>query len=67
MMNREQILSSPSMPAFSPSYPRGPLHGDQGRARDQSIGVEDAFPFDLLPAFKELNLELSRPCRHLVT
>jgi acetoacetate decarboxylase len=24
MMNREQILASPSMPAFSPSYPRGP-------------------------------------------
>jgi coenzyme PQQ precursor peptide PqqA len=23
--------------------------------------VEDAFPFELLPAFKELNLELSRP------
>jgi coenzyme PQQ precursor peptide PqqA len=24
--------------------------------------VEDAFPFELLPAFKELNLELSEPC-----
>jgi coenzyme PQQ precursor peptide PqqA len=24
--------------------------------------VEDAFPFELLPAFKELNLKLSRPC-----
>jgi coenzyme PQQ precursor peptide PqqA len=24
--------------------------------------VEDAFPFELLPAFKELNLELSRAC-----
>ena len=24
MMNREQILASPSMPPFSPSYPRGP-------------------------------------------
>jgi glutaryl-CoA dehydrogenase len=23
---------------------------------------EDAFPFELLPAFKELNLELSQPC-----
>jgi acetoacetate decarboxylase len=24
-MNREQILASPSMPAFSPSYPKGPF------------------------------------------
>ena len=26
MMNRKQILASPSMPAFSPSYPRGPYY-----------------------------------------
>ena len=32
------------------------LHGDEGPADHQQVLVEDAFPFELLPSFKELNI-----------
>jgi coenzyme PQQ precursor peptide PqqA len=40
---------------------RAPSWRPRSRPWSTSYWVEDAFPFELLPAFKELNLELSRP------